>query len=78
MKKKQAIKDILYGSMVEMMNNKSFFYKSSVGLKYSNWTDDGKKELEELLSSITLDILEAEEELVKDKAKEMFIEKLKG
>lgn len=78
MKKKQAIKDILYGGMLEMTHNRNYFYRSSVGTRYSHWTEEGKVELLNLLDQITGDMLEAEEELIKDKAKEMFIEKLKG
>lgn len=78
MKKKQAIKDVLYGGMLEMSHNRNYFYRSSVGARYSHWTEEGKAELLNLLDQITGDMLEAEEEMIKDRAKEMFIEKLKG
>lgn len=78
MKKKQAIKDVLYGSMLEMSHNRNYFYRSQVGTKYCHWTDEGKEELLNLLDQITGDMLEAEEEMIKDRAKEMFIDKLKG
>lgn len=78
MKKKQAIKDVLYGSMLEMSHNRTYFYRSSVGTKYCHWTEEGKVELLNLLEQITGDMLEAEEAMIKDRAQEMFIEKLKG
>ena len=78
MKKKQAIKDVLYGGMLEMTHNREYFYRSSVGSRYSHWTEEGKKELLNLIEQTTGDMLDIEEELIKDRAKEMFIDKLKG
>ena len=78
MKKKQAIKDVLYGGMLELSHNREYFYRSSVGARYSHWTEEGRKELLNLLEQTTQDMLEVEEELIKDRAKDMFVEKLKG
>ena len=78
MKKKQAIKDVLYGGMLEMTYNREYFYRSSVGSKYSHWTDEGKKELLHLLEQTTADMLDVEEELLTDRAKDMVMNKLKG
>ena len=77
--RKSAVKDQLYGSIVEMMNNRELFYKSDIGKnhEYSNWTDEGRKALMEFVESHSKRILTAEEELIRNRAKEMTFEALK-
>ena len=45
---KEAIKDILYGALTELMYDNRYFYRSAVGVKYSNWTEAGTVALAEL------------------------------
>ena len=77
--RKNSIKDQLYGSILEMMNNRELFYKSNIGKthEYSHWTPEGKQELMDFLEQHTRRMLVAEEALVRDKAKEMTFETLK-
>lgn len=77
--RKNAVKDQLYGSIVEMMGNRELFYKSNVGKhhEYSHWTEEGKQALMEFLESHSKRILSAEEEDLKSRAKEMTFDALK-
>ena len=77
--RKNAVKDQLYGGILEMMNNRDYFYKSNVGKQheYSHWTDAGKEELVAFVLEHSKRILVSEEELVVTKAKEMTFEALK-
>lgn len=68
----------MYGGIVEMMNNNELFYRSSVNSGYSNWTDMGKIELQEFISSFTVQILESQERELNKRAKEMVVTGLKG
>ena len=77
--RKNAVKDQLYGSILEMMNNRDYFYKSGVGKnhEYSRWTEEGRAALLEFVESHSKRMLAAEEELIRNRAKEMTFEALK-
>ena len=76
---KSALKDLLYGSIVEMTNNKDLFYKSEIGrtYEYSHWTDDGKLVVMELIEDVTRKILIAKNEELNNCAKKMVWDQLK-
>ena len=78
--RKSAVKDQLYGSILEMMNDHKLFYRSDIGKRheYSHWTPEGKEELMEFLEEHTRRMLVVEEALIRDKAKEMTFETLKA
>ena len=78
--RKTAVKDQLYGAIIEMMNNREYFYKSNIGKthEYSHWTEDGRSALMEFLEGHTRQMLLAEEKLIKERAKEMTFEALKA
>lgn len=75
---KQAIKDLMFGGIVEMMRNRKYYHYSNVGQAYSHWTDEGQKALNEYMQIMGWKLLQAEEaELIK-KSKEIVIAGLKG
>ena len=39
---KGAIKDLVYGGLEEIKNNRNYYYHSSVGFGYSHLTDEAK------------------------------------
>ena len=77
---KNAVRDQLYGAIIEMMNDREYFYKSNIGSshEYSHWTDDGRAALMEFLEHHTKRMLLAEEKIIKERAKEMTFEALKA
>lgn len=77
--RKSAVKDQMYGGIMEMMHNRSLFYKSEVGgnHEYSNWTDEGKQELLAFIITHSKKMLVAEEKELDSRAKEMVIKDLK-
>jgi hypothetical protein len=75
---KQAIKDVVYGGLLELMNNRTYFYKSPVGSDYSHWTDEGQKALTEFMGFMAGKMVKAEEAELDRRAKEMVIKGLKG
>ena len=75
---KQAVKDAMFGGIMEMMRNRKYYYFSSVGGNYSHWTDEGKEALQEYMQIISYKLWEAEEADLKKRSKEMVVKGLKG
>jgi len=75
---KVVIKDIMYGGLSELMNNKDFYYRSSVGADYSHWTEKGTLVMIEFVNSMTKQMHTAEERALDKRAKELVIKGLKG
>lgn len=75
---KQAVKDLTYGGLMEMLNNRNLYYKSSVGKDYSHLTDDGKVAVAEYIELVAWKMIQAEEADLDRRAKEMVLKELKG
>ena len=75
--KKQAVKDLMFGGVVELMRNREYYYKSSVGSSYNHWTDEGKVALQEYFDLVSIKIHESDEEEIHTRAKQMVFETLK-
>jgi hypothetical protein len=75
---KQAIKDLMFGGIHALMQNRKYYYHSSVGQSYSHWTDEGKEALHEYMNIIGWKLMEAEEANLTKRAKELVINGLKG
>ena len=72
-----AVKDFMYGGIAELMNNRNYFYWSSVGSNYSHFTDEGKVALAEFMALVGPKMKEAEEQALDKRAKEMVLKELK-
>ena len=75
---KQAIKEIMYGGLKELMNHRRYFYKSSVSKEYSYFTTEGKEAVQNFIVDISRYITDAEEHDLNQRAKDMVIKELKG
>lgn len=75
---RQAIKDLMYGGITELMNNRNYFYWSSVGSNYSHFTDEGKVALAEFMALVGPKMKEAEEASLDRRAKDMVLKELKS
>jgi two-component SAPR family response regulator len=75
---KQAVKDLMFGGINELMRNRQYYHHSSVGQAYSYWTDEGKEALQEYMQVMGWKLKEAEEADLKKRAKEMTMTALKG
>lgn len=75
---KAAIKDLVYGGLQEIMNNSSYFYRSSVGKDYSHLTERGKEAVVEYMDLMAYKIWQAEQEDLDRRAKEQVLKELKG
>lgn len=75
---KQAIKDLTYGGLIELMRNNKYYYYSQVGANFCHWTDAGKEALAEYMNIVGHKMLEAEKEELDQRAKNMVLTTLKG
>ncbi len=74
---KGAIKDLIYGGLEEILNNRNYYYHSSVGAAYSHLTDDGKLAVIEFMDLMSWKIKEANEADLDRRAKEQVLAQLK-
>ena len=75
---KTVIKDLMYGGLTELMNNKEFYHRSSVGADYSQWTEKGTLVMIEFVKSMNKQMHTAEDLSLNKRAKELVIKGLKG
>lgn len=75
---RSAIKEFMYGGILELMRNRHYFYNSTVGAEYSHWTEEGQKALADYMHIIGYKMLQAEEEELDKRAKAMVLKTLKG
>ena len=75
---KQAIKELMYGGLNEIMNNRRYYYTSSAGKHYSHFTEPGKIAVQEFVAEIAAYITDAENAALDQRAKDMVLKELKG
>jgi hypothetical protein len=75
---KQALKNILYGSIAELANDRRYYHYSEFGQRYCYYTDDGEKAVMEILQTWTHKVLEAERASLDKRAKELVLKELKS
>ena len=74
---KSAIKDLIYGGLEEILNNRNYFYHSSVGRDYSHLTEDGKVAVVEFMDLMAWKIKQAEDADLERRAKQQVLDQLK-
>ena len=72
-----AIKDVVYGGLMEIMRNRQYYYHSGIGSNYSHFTDEGREAVQEFLNTMSGKMMEAEHEELDARAKELVINELK-
>ena len=75
---KDAIKSILYGGIAELMDNRTYFHKSSMDPKYSHWHDKGKEAVLDFIEFVATEIQKVEAVELNTRAKELTMKALKG
>jgi hypothetical protein len=74
---KAAIKDLVYGGLEELVNNRRYYYHSSVVSAYSHLTDDGKAAVVEFMDLMAFKIRECEQADLESRAKQQVLDALK-
>jgi hypothetical protein len=75
---KSAIKDLIYGGLEELINNRRYYYHSSVGSAYSHLTDEGKTAVVEFMDLMAFKIRDCEQADLDVRAKQQVLAALKG
>jgi len=75
---KDAIKDLMYGGIRELMQNNTYYYYSSVGVEFCHWTKEGQEALFEYVNLVSQKMIEAENNDLNHRAKRMVLDNLKG
>ena len=75
---KGAIKDLIYGGLEEILNNKNYYYFSGISRDYNRFTDEGKEAVAEFIDLMAHKIKEAEAADLDKRSKEMVLKELKG
>ena len=75
---KDAIKDMMFGGVTELVRNRRFYYYSSVGPQYSHWTEEGKQALVEYMEVMSYKMRQAEEAELEERAKQQTLNALKS
>jgi hypothetical protein len=73
-----AIKDLLYGGLMEIMRNRQYYYHSGINSTYNHFTDEGHEAVKEYLSLIAAKMMEAEHQELDARAKELVLKELKN
>ena len=73
---KAAIKDLIYGGLEEILNNRSYYYHSSIGAEYSRFTDDGRQAVVEFMDLMAFKIKQAEDRDLDRRAKQQVLDQL--
>lgn len=74
---RSAIKDVVYGGVMEIMRNRHYYYHSGIGSAYSHFTDEGREAVQEFLNVMSSKMMEAEHEELNARAKQQVINELK-
>lgn len=75
---KQAVKDLMFGGVQELMRNSKYYYHSSVGQDYCHWTEDGKTAILDYMHVMGWKLKQAEEADLHKRAKQQTLDALKG
>jgi hypothetical protein len=75
---KGALKEFMYGGLMEIMNNRQYYYKSSVGQGYCHFTEEGERALVEYMNLISFKMIEAENNELNARSKAIVLKGLKG
>ena len=71
-------KDIVYGALLELSQNKQVWYESSINPEYSKLTDEGKEAIIHVVEDMFRGLQTIHQQEIKEEAKRQTLENLKG
>lgn len=75
--KRSMHKDMVYGSLMELVKNKQVWHESSVGPSYSHLTDDGKDAIVHVVEEMFRGMHTIQQQEIKEEAKRQTLAALK-
>jgi hypothetical protein len=73
-----ALKELMYGSIEELMQNSRYYYYSSIGPQYSHWTEEGKQVLSEYMDSMAFHIKKCRDDEDVQRSRDLVMKELKS
>ena len=70
-------KDMLYGSLMELVKNKQVWHESSVSVEYSHLTEDGKNAIVHVIEEMFRGMQTIQQEEIREEAKRQTLNALK-
>lgn len=74
---KGAVKDLVFGGLMELQRSRAYYHYSGVGSNYSYWTEDGKEAVIEFMKEMAPLMRQAEERDLENRAKQQVLDALK-
>jgi hypothetical protein len=71
-------KDIIYGALLELSQNKQVWYESSVNPEYSKLTEEGREAIIHVVEDMFRGLQIIHQQEIKEEAKRQTLEHLKG
>jgi len=71
-------KDIVYGALLELSQNKQVWYESSINPEYSKLTDEGKDAIIHVIEDMFRGLQIIHQQEIKEEAKRQTLDQLKG
>jgi hypothetical protein len=75
---RDAVKDLVYGGLQELLKDKKYYRYSDIGPTYSYLTDEGQKVVVDLVNVLGYRIRKAEEEDLDERAKRQVLDQMRG
>ena len=76
--KKADLKEFVYGGFSAILQNKQYYYRSSIGQDYSHLTEQGEEAVKEFMNMFAYQIILADELEIDERAKELVMAGLKS
>lgn len=75
---KKFLKDVTYGSLLEIVSNPDYYYYSPVGKEYSHFSDEGEQAIIDFAKIIAYNILEVRDTEDEKRSRDIVLNELKG
>jgi hypothetical protein len=75
---RKALKELMYGSIDEMLQNSRYYYHSSVGANYSHFTEEGKKNLAEFFDMMAFEMKKCRDAEDEQRSRDLVMKELKS
>jgi len=75
---KKFLKDVTYGSLLEIVGNPDYYYHSSVGKEYSHLSDEGEQAVIDFAKIIAYNMLEVRDQEDIQRSRDIVLNELKG
>jgi hypothetical protein len=73
---RHVVKDLIYGGISELMQDKRYFYHSTISSYYCYWTEDGERAIIEYLTLMASSMAAADQAQLDTRAKELVMDGL--